>query len=281
MGVLPDAPIPAALAQRPEALRSERRGWGWNSLTRHHFGMSTGQARRACLLNSACLRASGASPRHSAIAGVVQQQNAAVPRPRRRCDSVHPLHFRPCGVVQPARLPVSQEITGAKPVRDASFIAPKALSAMHSLGKRISPVQLRVGAPLLLTVRNGGHAQASQSSQRSGGFHKPAVSRAALETARHLHAGHFASTQQPADFFCKEILPGQHRLEAPSCGAAQAARVAQCRGTTSRASPVRVQVPSRAPISWSRSHSRPAPGFYPDMVRVQLPPAPPIHFARW
>ena len=27
----------AALAQLPEALRSERRGWGWNSLTRHHF----------------------------------------------------------------------------------------------------------------------------------------------------------------------------------------------------------------------------------------------------
>lgn len=119
VGILPDAPIPAALAQLPEALRSERRGWGWNSLTRHHFahvvqrrdgapktrtvpvqtrpwapsacspmkrrsaqdgkgcrckschadqfGMSTGQACRACLLNSACLRASGASPRHSAI----------------------------------------------------------------------------------------------------------------------------------------------------------------------------------------------------------------------
>ena len=27
------------------------------------------------------------------FAGVVQQQNAAVPRPRQRCDSVHPLHF--------------------------------------------------------------------------------------------------------------------------------------------------------------------------------------------
>ncbi len=40
-----------------------------------------------------------------------------------------------------------QEITGAKPVRDASFTAPKALSAMRSLGKRVSPVQLRVGAP--------------------------------------------------------------------------------------------------------------------------------------
>src|SRR5438045_4209576 len=30
-------------------------------------GMSTGQARRASVLTSACLRASGASPRHSAI----------------------------------------------------------------------------------------------------------------------------------------------------------------------------------------------------------------------
>jgi len=28
-----------------------------------------------------------------------------------------------------------QEITGAKPVRDAIFNAPKALSAMHLLGK--------------------------------------------------------------------------------------------------------------------------------------------------
>ena len=33
-----------------------------------------------------------------------------------------------------------QEITGAKPVRDTIFSALKALSAMHSLGKRISPV---------------------------------------------------------------------------------------------------------------------------------------------
>ena len=39
-----------------------------------------------------------------------------------------------------------QEITGAKPVRDA-IIALKALSAMRSLGKRISSVQFRVGAP--------------------------------------------------------------------------------------------------------------------------------------
>ena len=41
-----------------------------------------------------------------------------------------------------------QEITGAKPVRDTKFIALKALSAMRSLGKRISSVQFRVGAPV-------------------------------------------------------------------------------------------------------------------------------------
>ena len=34
-GVLPDAPIYAALVQLQETLRSERRGWGWKSLTRH------------------------------------------------------------------------------------------------------------------------------------------------------------------------------------------------------------------------------------------------------
>ena len=85
--------------------------------------------------------------------------------------------FCPCGVVQPTCLPLMQEITGAKPVRDANFSArgsrgiadppdlgsgslgrasrlaptifdaPKALSAMHLLGKQASLVQLRVGAP--------------------------------------------------------------------------------------------------------------------------------------
>ena len=160
--------------------------------------------------------------------GVVQQQNAALPKPRRRCDSVHPLHFGgvahqqstrltyerqrgqhsplppffrghslvsragashapgrrrdsfcpnhfcPCGVVQTTCLPLMQEITGAKPVRDANFHAPKALSAMHSLGKRISPVQLRVRAPFLLAVRNNrsrASAQAGFISPRCPGQH--------------------------------------------------------------------------------------------------------------
>ena len=38
----------------------------------------------------------------------------------RRRESFCPHHFCPCGVVQTTRLPLMQEITGAKPVRDAS-----------------------------------------------------------------------------------------------------------------------------------------------------------------
>jgi hypothetical protein len=49
-----------------------------------------------------------------------------------------------------------------------------------------------------------------QSNQRSGRRHKPAEPGAALGTATI-----FASMQQPVDFFCKEIEPGQHRLEDP------------------------------------------------------------------
>jgi len=109
-----------------------------------------------------------------------------------------------------------QEITGAKPVRDANFHAPKAFSAMRFLGTEVSLVQFRVGAPFELwrsadiAMRNGGQPQGPQSNQRSSGFHKPAVSGAAPETATIS-----ASMQQPVDFFCKEILPGQHRLEDP------------------------------------------------------------------
>jgi hypothetical protein len=79
-----------------------------------------------------------------------------------------------------------------------SFNALKALSAMPSLGKRISLVQFQVRAPM------------TQSSQRSSRFHKPAQPRAALGIATI-----FASMQQPADRFCKAILPEHHRLEDP------------------------------------------------------------------
>ena len=49
----------------------------------------------------------------------------------------------------------------------------------------------------------------------------PAVPRAALGTATSLRSPSYgwqaiyASLQQPVDFFCKEIMPGQHRREAP------------------------------------------------------------------
>ncbi len=68
-----------------------------------------------------------------------------------------------------------QEITGAKPVRDAGFTALKAFSAMRSIGIGGSSVQFRVRAPFDLA--------GPQSSQRSSGLHKLALSGAAPETA--------------------------------------------------------------------------------------------------
>jgi hypothetical protein len=133
---------------------------------------------------------------------VVQQQNAAVPRPRRRCDSVHPLHFCPCGVVQTTCLPLMQEITGAKPVRDARFHlrftncdlrfcggaqAPRCTAFREAnvscghLTCRTWEVHSGWVAPVLW--RSGRTQVPPQSSQRSGRFHTPAVPRAALGTA--------------------------------------------------------------------------------------------------
>ena len=120
---------------------------------------------------------------------------------RRESFCPHHFYFCPCGVAQSTCLPLMQEITGGNPVSDASFFAPKALSAMRSLGKRMSPVQLRVGAPV---------SQRPQSNQRSGRRHKPAAPGAAPGTATIS-----VSLQQPADFFCKEIWPEHHRREAP------------------------------------------------------------------
>ena len=59
----------APTACSPMKRRSAQTGEvaGASPATRTNFGMSTGQAGRACLLNSACLTASGACPRHSAI----------------------------------------------------------------------------------------------------------------------------------------------------------------------------------------------------------------------
>jgi len=45
----------------------DRTALGVQFSPRRPFGMSAGQASRASVLTSACLRASGASPRHSAI----------------------------------------------------------------------------------------------------------------------------------------------------------------------------------------------------------------------
>src|SRR2546428_4306724 len=86
--------------------------------------------------------------------------------------------FCPSGVVQTTCLPLMQEITGAKPVRDASFRAPKAFGAMHSFGMGISSVQFRVGgSSFWVAVRNGGHALPWQSSRAQVGFISPCFRR--------------------------------------------------------------------------------------------------------
>ena len=55
---------------------------------------------------------------------MVQQQNAAVPRPRQRCDSVHPLHFRwECGCQQSTRLVWEIARCNSRWARNAGFPA--------------------------------------------------------------------------------------------------------------------------------------------------------------
>jgi hypothetical protein len=75
---------------------------------------------------------------------------------------------------------------------------------MRSLGKRASSVQLRVGAPVCWpsartavepALRQVSYARRAQGSTGD--------------------CDHFSSWQQPAGFFCKEVVPGQHRREAP------------------------------------------------------------------
>ena len=133
-------------------------------------GMPTGQANRACLLNSACLRASGASPRHSAILGARSSKRAG------------------------------------------GFITRIALDEC------LDPERYRTRVPFPL--------EASQSSQRSGRFHKPAVPRAALGIA----------------------------TTSPPCGSPQASFVSKSRrgGTGRRLQPFR----SRSPTAETRRRER-------------------------
>jgi hypothetical protein len=85
---------------------------------------------------------------------------------------------------------------------------------MRPLGKRISPVQFRVRAPVfrwrraMVAVRQDrsrASAQVSFISPPCPGQHR---------RLRVLAHGHLASMQQPANRFCKAILPEHHRLEA-------------------------------------------------------------------
>ena len=124
-----------------------------------------------------------------------------------------------------------------------SLTALKALSAMHSLCKRISRVQLRVRDPFLAVRKDRSRASAQVGfiSPPCPGRHRRlrpflhhvsqdcAVSVSAIKASRRgrkrrminhrslsvVAHQYFASLQQPADRFCKAILPEHHRVEAP------------------------------------------------------------------
>ena len=153
---------------------------------------------------------------------------------------------------------------------------------MHFFGREASSVQLRVGAPVSVTLR-----------QRSGGFHKPAVSGSAPETA--IASSNFklrlASLFPPpfksvADFPCKKVVPGQDRREAPiRCAPANSSRSPSlCR------QPPRHDVESVVLVA-VRKHQRrilPRAPFRPASIKVmqrtfnpwnraRYPGGPPIH----
>jgi len=165
----------------------------------------------------------GAKPVRDANSGLERWSNGLLDCAQ-QCEGFHSLiqysanpslQFCPArgsrGIADPPDLG-SGSLGRASRLAPTTFNALKALSAMHSLGKRLSPVQLRVRAPLLVAVCQGGRPQGPQSSQRSSWFHKPAPPRAALGIATI-----FASMSRciGTDRFCKAILPEHHRLEDP------------------------------------------------------------------
>ena len=153
---------------RPQVRRPERQHHFWNVHRSSAPGLGANEsvpcgkwckptAFRHCARSSK--RAGGLIPR------IALDQCRVPERYRTRA----PVSVLVAQIIERAR--PNRQVAGVNPAEDTIIHALKAFSAMHSLGNRISPVQFRVRAPF------------SQSSQRSGRFHKPAVSRAALEIA--------------------------------------------------------------------------------------------------
>ncbi len=145
-----------------------------------------------------------------------------------------PHHFCPCGVVQPTRLCLKQEITGAKPVRDANSEPPKhSQRCASSVRKRawcnsgwgLHRSRASAQAGFIRPLCPGQHwrlrpafarstAQSGRLPRRSPLGRRRAAS-AVVRAPSYGSAGHCASWQQPAGFLCKKAAPGRHRQEAP------------------------------------------------------------------
>jgi hypothetical protein len=177
-------------------------------------GMSTGRASRACLLNSALLETglwckstafrhfrARSSKRVGFIPRIALDQCRVPERYRTRA----PFLSLWCS---PANTPASQagdHRSEAGQGRQCSSPQSILSDALLWYGSQFGAIPGGGSRFRMLAVRKH-----PQSNQRSGRRHKPAPPRAALGTATI-----FASMQQPADFFCKEILTEHHRLEDP------------------------------------------------------------------
>ena len=149
-----------------------------------------------------------------------------------------------------------QEITGAKPVRDANFIVPKALSAMHSLGKRTSSCNSGWG----LQFRN----RRSRTSVQAGVISQPGPGQ---------HRG-LRPFLPPCSSLWISFVKRPCRCNSGGRLQSFCSRT-QRRGTTSRTSPVQVRALPRAPF-WPASIKVMHRTFNP-LNRERYPGGPPIY----
>jgi|GEM_PF-6425612 hypothetical protein len=207
--------------------------------------MSTGEAGRASVLTSACLVASGASPRHSAIADghrpacsskrTVRLINEVAPDPCR-------VRERYPGTLTIIQLPSKHRRRCIRPVCESARCTTVCDANISVWGIRL--VGLGKSTPGEGSIL--GPPQGSQSSQRSGGFHKPAVSGAAPETATTLQLD-WRSVVITAQACVGEVLRPPCVLRMSFCAGCKVsiALRAIVRPREFRANPISVPVASR------------------------------------
>ncbi|GEM_PF-1279383 len=190
-------------------------------------------------------QAAGETPVGDAICGcdsTFPRCGTAVPRPRRRCDSVHPLQFGGVAHQQSARLTCERQRGRHSPL--PPFRGHSSASQSGCVTCTRLKVRILLPSPLLSLWCSPANTPASHA-----GDHRS-------------KAGQGHQFSRPQSILSDALLwYGSQSGAIPGGGSNFRSCSPTSRGTTSRASPVQVQTLPRAPVSWSRSHSRPAPDF--------------------